>query len=172
MTEVYEVATLLSPLRRGEGRRGAAAARSPCASATPVVRDGRRAATCWRGCRRCSARDVRVHRRALHRPLRAGAGGGRRPAPGRRTRRCERGRGEADRRRATTRRGRAGYIDYAAYRADGGYRAAARLRRRRARRRGGASQTHGRVGPARPGRRRLPGRAQVAHRARPSRRRA
>ena len=81
-TEVYEVATFyhhFDIVKEGEAR---AAAAHRARLRRPVVRDGRRAATCWRGCRPCSAADVRVIARAVHRPLRAGAGGGGRPEPG------------------------------------------------------------------------------------------
>ena len=64
-----------------------------------------------------------------------------------------------------------GYIDYAAYRKAGGYRLLADcLAGKRDSRRD--HEDHGGLGPARPGRRRLSGRAQVAHRRAPSRHRA
>ena len=66
----------------------------------------------------------------------------------------------------------AGYIDYAAYRASGGYAAAASSASPASATSTSVIDDDGRLGPARPGRRRLSGRPQVAHRARPSRRRA
>ena len=47
-----------------------------------VLRDGRRARRCWTRLPALLGREVRVISRAVHRPLRAGAGRGRGPAPG------------------------------------------------------------------------------------------
>ena len=96
---------VLPPLRRREGRRGRAAARSPCAYA-------RRSRARWRArdalrasCATLAARGRARARRAVHRPLRAGAGGGRRAQRRSATRRrddvARRGRGK--RRRAAPR---------------------------------------------------------------------
>ena len=124
---------VLSPLRRREGRRSAAAAAHRARLRFALVRAGRRATRCSTRCRACSARDVRV--------LDA-------PCVGR----CEQapvavvGQNPVDhatrRRDRWTRSPRAqssaptpAYIDYAAYRARRRLRTLARLRRRQARRR-------------------------------------
>ena len=106
-------------------------------------------------------REVRVHGRALHRPLRTGARRRGRPEPGAACdRREDRGRVQAAGRAACARRLHRPRRLPAA----GGYKLLRRMPARRARRRIG-DRDHGRLGPARPGRRGLSGRAQVAHRA-------
>ena len=94
--------------------------RSRCASATACPASWPARRTCWRGCRRCSARDVRVIAapcvgRCEQAPA---AVVGQNPVAARdaRQRSSARGRGEATRQRPA-----GDYIDYAAYRADGGY---------------------------------------------------
>ena len=157
---------LLPPLRRRQGRRGARRRRSPCASATTLscemagAQDAAR-----RACRRMLGADVRVHRArrasaaasrrrrrssasnpSTHATLRSGRGSGRgatrrrtRPTPLHRLRRLPRA-------TAATRLLR-DCVD--------GERDVETV-----------IDDDGGLGPARPGRRRLPGRAQVAHRAR------
>jgi formate dehydrogenase len=82
-----------TPCRRAHGAR----------LRRPVVRDRRRAATA-RDAAALLGRDVRVHRGAVHRPLRAGAGGGRRPEPVPRADCDASSRPSPRRRRATSRR--------------------------------------------------------------------
>jgi hypothetical protein len=79
-SEVYEVATFyhhFDVLRDGE----AAPAPDRARVRRPVVRMAG-ARGCWTGCRRSSARTGARAGRAVHRPLRAGAGGAGRPASG------------------------------------------------------------------------------------------
>ena len=110
--------------------------------------------------------EVRVIAGALHRPLRAGAGRGRRPEPDRRTPAAKAIVAAVD--AGATRDPGQAFIDYASYRREGGYALAEGLHRRRARRRVGDRDARG-LGPARPRRRGLPDRAQVAHRPRRAR---
>ena len=86
MTEVYEVATFyhhFDVVKEGETPPPAITVRV-CETLSCEMAGARRAA---RGAReRLRERGVRVHRRAVRRPLRAGAGGGRRPQSDRPTR--------------------------------------------------------------------------------------
>ena len=157
---------LLPPLRRGEGRRHRAAGdhgarvRFDRLRSRRLARSAREAAGAARHRRARAARAVR-------RPLRDGAGGRRRAEPdSARDGRADHGRRcapDARLSRSATIRRRVvtpGHVDYAAYRAGGGYALAAacvggrEAARRRHRRDGG-------LGAARPGRRRLPRRPQV-----------
>ncbi len=72
---------LLSPLRRGQGRRGGAGRADGARLRRPVVRDGRRARPAAAPAGDPGPGRAR-HRGAVHRPLRTGAGGGGRPACG------------------------------------------------------------------------------------------
>ena len=160
--EVFEVATFyhhFDIVKEGEAR---AAGADGARLRRPVVRDGRRAGAA--GAVAGAARHRRARdRRALHRPLRAGAGG-------RRSGRIRWRRPPAKPSRRPSRPGRRthapeGFIDLRRLPGAGRLRAAAAVHRRRARRRD-VIKTHGGLGPARPRRRRLSGRPQVAHRAR------
>ena len=159
---------LLPSLRRREGRRRGAREAHGARVRDAFLQDGGRAAAARQASVAARARRAR-DRRALHRPLRGGARGVRRQE-------CVRPR-EREWRRAIreARRGRSHRalepIDYAEYRAKGGYKIVGRMRRRQARRRC-RDQDDGRLGPARPGRRRIPGGPQVEDRARRDRRRA
>ena len=104
-TEVYEVATFyhhFDVVKEGE-RRAAGAHRARLRR--PVVRDGRRAGPAGAPAGAAGPRRAR-DRGAVHRPLRAGAGGRGRPEPGAARRPCDtvaaRGRGRG--RRATRRK--------------------------------------------------------------------
>ena len=170
MTEVYEVATFyhhFDVVKEGEAR---AAARSPCASARRCRAqmaggDALRASSpALRGARRARAR------RAVHRPLRARAGRGRRPQSGRprdRGRRSRtpspRGRTEPDRRRRTSTTPRTAR--------GGGYRRCCGLRATASAHVDAVIADDGGLRPARPGRRRLSRRAASGGSCAPSRRR-
>ena len=103
-------------------------------------------------------------RRALHRPLRAGAGGGRRPEPGAARHAATAVAAAVD--AGATRTSREGFIDLRGLpRATAATRCCANASPASATSRS-VIKTLEDVGPARPRRRRLSGRAQVAHRAR------
>ena len=165
-TEVYEVATFyhhFDVVKEGEAR---AAGADGARLRRPVLRDGRRAATCWQ---RLPA--LLGPRRARASPRRASAAASRRrpsavrPASGRRRPRrdavqaaVQAGADDAPARRATSTSTPTG--------PQGGYALLQRLRRRRARGRGGASRRMEDSGLRGLGGAGFPGRAQVAHRAR------
>ena len=163
MTEVYEVATFyhhFDVVKEGEAPPPALTVRV-CETLSCQMAGARRAARRARAALRAGRAR---HRRALHRPLRARAGRGRRPQSGRpRDAGSDRGRRRGE--RASSRRFPR-YIDYAAYRA------ARRLPRARVMRRAASApledgdRDDGGLGAARPGRRRLSGGPQVADRAR------
>ena len=88
--EVYEVATLLRPLRRGEGGRDAAAAAHRPGLRQPVLRARRRRESCSPSCRRRLGPGVRVVRAPCIGRCHIGAGGRGRPSL-RRPRRCGNG---------------------------------------------------------------------------------
>ena len=158
---------LLSPLRRGEGRRGARRRRSPCASATRCPARWPAPGTCSRACRRmlgtgvrvvpapcvgrCDARRSRWSARIRSTHATAEAV---RAAVARNSDRA------ADRRR---------YIDLRRVPRGGRLRDCSPMPRRRARASNRCIADDGELGPARPRRRRLSRRAQVAHRARRAR---
>ncbi len=91
---------VLSPLRRGEGRRARRRRRSPCASATPSPASWRDRKSCSPRCRRLLGVGRPRAARAVRRPLRDRAGGGGRTEPGA-ARDSGRGRGAWLQRRAT-----------------------------------------------------------------------
>ena len=168
MTEVYEVATFYHHFDVVKEGEDAAAGDHGARLRDAVVPDGRRATRCTRALATAARRERARDRRAVHRPLRARAGRGRRAQSGRprdrRTRVARRGR-----RRARPSPTLPPYIDYAAL----------PRRRRLPDARGVRAPASARSttviaaledsGAARPGRRRLSRRAQVADRARRAR---
>ena len=110
---------LLSPLRRGQGRRRGAAGADGAGLRRAVLRDGRRSASCWTSCRRCWAATCASSPRHA-----SAAANRRRPSPWASIRSAQatrRWRCRPPCSRGSTTHQPEGFIDLDAYKDEGGY---------------------------------------------------